>query len=290
MRRCQILAISSLFCLGSATLPAAETVAFHKRQSAPGDVLRHTIHCDLDVEISIRQGGQIVQTQRQGFQRLQARRLTIVSVQPDAPTQAHVHYERSTASLQTPGETPEPTPQPVTGKTYAVARRGEDVAITYLDGSVPPTEELEIVAANMQTFGLPNPIAQFFDGRTLRVGQTIRLPTEVARELLGFPDTVRNVTEFQLRLSSIREADKGTMRAAVFDISLAANNPDDASLTMKLLGQMVLEVGTCRTIAVTMSGAVGASELRGPPAGRFEVRSEGTIRVAVQADYGRTLR
>ena len=66
---------------------------------------------------------------------------------------------------------------------------------------------------------------------------------------------------------------------------LIANNAEENSLKMDLAGSLILEVGTCRTVAVMLNGPVGASETHGPAAGQFEVASEGTIRVAVHADY-----
>jgi hypothetical protein len=48
---------------------ASETVVFKKRASQPGDSSRQTIQCDLDLKLSIRQAGHIVQAQDQGFER-----------------------------------------------------------------------------------------------------------------------------------------------------------------------------------------------------------------------------
>lgn len=234
--------------------------------------------------MSIRQAGQVVQAQDQGIERKQLRELTILSVGQNAPTKARVKYSQSSVALRTTEQPAQVADQPVTGKSYLVVRDGEQLTVTYADGQQPSDEELAIVVQNMESFGLPNPIAHFFSKRTMKVNETIKLPTKVARELLGFPDTVRNITEFHLTLKEARQIEG--IRCAVFDIKLLADNGESASLKMDLTGTMVLEIDTCRTVAVSLSGPVGAMEVHGPPSGQFEVASEGNIKVAVRADYG----
>ena len=60
------------------------------------------------------------------------------------------------------------------------------------------------MTTNMETFGLPNPIALYFDGKQVVVGQTVELPAKLARELLGFSESVGNISQFQLRLIETR--------------------------------------------------------------------------------------
>ena len=274
----------ALCCLVQVSVcTASDTVVFKKRTSQPGDSSRQTIQCDLDLKMSIRQSGQVVQAQDQGIERKQLRELTILSVGQNVPTKAHVKYRQSSVALRTTDQPAQTADQPVTGKTYLVVRNGEDLTVTYADGGQPSDEEMAIVMQNMESFGLPNPIAHFFSKRTMKVNETIKLPTNVARELLGFPDTVRNITEFHLRLRETRQVQG--VDCAVFDIKLLADNGEADSLKMDLTGSMVLEIDTCRTVGVTLSGPVGALEVHGPPTGQFEVASEGNIKVAVRADY-----
>ena len=76
-------------------------------------------------------------------------------------------------------------------------------------------------------------------------------------------------------------------KCAVFQLEILTDNNEGAKLTMKLSGELVVEVDTCRTVAVNLNGPVGASEVHGPDDGQFHVHSEGTIKVAVRADYGK---
>ena len=92
-----------LFCVGlllPAAAAAAETVTFHKTPAQPGDISRQSIDCDLDLEMSIQQGGQVVQSQRQGILRQQVRQLTVLAADTRAATRAEVRYDRSTVALR----------------------------------------------------------------------------------------------------------------------------------------------------------------------------------------------
>ena len=156
--------------------------------------------------------------------------------------------------------------------------------VSYPNGQSPPPEELEIVTSNMETFGLPNPIALYFDSKRIEVGQTVRLPAQLARELLGFSKTVDNVSDFRLKLVSTRPLPNDST-AAVFQITLVAENPDETAMSMQLTGQLVIDTQSCRTLAVSLAGPIRASETHGPEAAPFQVCSEGTVRVAVEASY-----
>ena len=101
----------------------AQSITFHKTPARPGDVSRQVIDCDLDLEMSIRQAGQIVQSQRQGLLRQQVRQLTILTASPQAATQAQVRYDRSSVAVRSADTSTQTDSQPVTGKTYLVTRQ-----------------------------------------------------------------------------------------------------------------------------------------------------------------------
>ncbi len=268
----------------AATWASDDSATFQRGPARAGDVSRQTIDCDLDLEMSIQQGGQVVQSQHQGLLRQQVRELKILNADDRAATQADVRYDQSSVAVRSEAATAQMTSQPVTGKTYRVTRQAEQLSITYPNGQTPPQNELEIVAANMETFGLPNPIAQFFHGKQIQVGQRVQLPTKLARELLGFSDTVGNISDFQLQLLRIRPLENES-QAAEFAITLTADHPDATAVSMQLTGQLVMETNTCRTMAVQLEGPIRASETHGPAGGQFQVCCEGKIRMAVEAQY-----
>ncbi len=282
-----ILVLFGLF-QGLAHAEPGGLVQFHKRAARSGDISQQQLSCDLALEMALRQAGQTVQARKHEFRRQQERTVTILAATDRGPQAAQVHYGKAQVVLRSDdqvGETP-PADQPVTGKVYRVTRVGEELQIRYPDGATPPGEELAVVRANMQTFGLPNPIATYFDGRKVQIGQSLQLPAELARQLLGFPETVQNVTHFGMKLVDVRPGANG-LAQATFRVRLLAEDPASDALKMNLQGEMTIEVETCRTLSVNLTGPVSASQTHGPPEGQFQVDSAGDIRVAVKADYRR---
>jgi hypothetical protein len=271
-------------CAAAAKLDGQE-VEFHKQPARPGDVARQTLRCDVDLVMSICQGGQTVQEQRQTLQRQQKRQLTILQVAEKGPWQADIRYDSSTVSVQAADGEAETVEQGVSGKTYRITRKGEKLEVAYADGKLPPAPEIETVRENMNAFGLPNPIAEFFAGKRIRVGESLQLPPDVAQELLGFTETVGSASAFRLKLIETRPGQKGRAGVAVFDIELQADDPQQAGIEMRLSGKLEMEIQSCRARSIHLAGPVAAEETHGPTGGQFQVKSAGQIDVAVKADY-----
>ncbi|MCA9196811.1 MAG: hypothetical protein KDA87_04705 [Planctomycetales bacterium] len=268
------------------TVSRGQMVTFHKRATQVGDVSKQLLTCDLALEMKLSQGGQVIDARQQDIQRRQERRLTIESIAQNTPTSAVISYVDSSIELKQAGQDPFLEKQPVTGKSYRIVRQGETLSIKDMQGQTPPAEELEIIKGNLDTFGLPNPIANFFDGKQLKVGDTVSLPTELARELLGFSDSVGDVTDLAMRLVRIRKV--GDRDCAEFGTKLVAKSAQGGDVQIELTGSIVLEIETCRTVAVKLSGPVEVNEVHGPQGAEFSVNSSGKLAVSVRAAYGET--
>ena len=91
-----------------------------------------------------------------------------------------------------------------------------------------------------------------------------------------------------MKLVSLDKPDAG--QVGEFHVELKAETPQPQGMQMNLKGQLLLEVDTCRTLAVKLSGPVSVEETHGPGGDTFSVDSKGDLRVAVQASYGRSKR
>ena len=261
---------------------ADEQCVFHHRPFASGELSNQTVRCDLNLEMAIRQGDKTIDSSSQEVRREQQRQIKIVEIGPKAPTKAIVTYKTSAVSVKQADAAPMKSSQPVSGKSYQVTRTGNELSITTLDGKAPPANELSLLKANLDAFGLPNPIATFFDGRTMHVGESVDLPIDLAKELLGFQDGVGNISSLKMKLTKLLNTKQGKL--AVFDTKLVAKqNKDGVSITLQ--GQLAIEIDSCRTAVVNLSGPVSVDEVRGPKNGQFEVKSQGELKVAVRATY-----
>ncbi|MCA9212730.1 MAG: hypothetical protein KDB27_06690 [Planctomycetales bacterium] len=270
-----------LWCL-NATSFAEDSCVFRHQPFAAGELSNQTVRCDLSLEMAIRQGDQTIDSSNQEVRREQQRQIKIVEMGAKAPVKAIVTYKTSAVMVQQADARPMTSSQPVSGKSYEITRVGEALSIKTLDGQTPPANELALLKANLEAFGLPNPIATFFDGKSMKVGQSVDLPIELAKELLGFQDGVGNVTSLKMTLTKILDTKSGKL--AVFDTQLIARqNQDGVSITLN--GQLGLEVDSCRTAVVNLAGPVAVDEVRGSKDGQFQVNSTGQLKVAVRATY-----
>jgi hypothetical protein len=282
--RLPIYPLTICLLVGASSADGRETVRFQKRPAQVGDALRHSVDCELQADLVIRHGNQVVDSERQGLRKEQRRTLTLLSVAKQGPARARLIYHAASKTARRADEPPQREEEAVAGKSYLVARNGDELHIRNAEGEIPSPPELAIVQANMQTFGLPNPLAEFLDGKTFAVGETVELPEDVAKELMGLAGQVGEITRFSMTLVSTERVDDAP--CAVFDTLLQASAEDHGTMTLLMKGRLVIQVLTCRTVAITMDGPVAISETRGPPQGQFIVSTQGQLNVAVRAQYG----
>jgi hypothetical protein len=145
-----------------------------------------------------------------------------------------------------------------------------------------------IVAQAMDAIGRRNPLALFFDRRSISVGQTVSLPKDLANDAIGCREAIGEVSRFDMTLAAAQTVDGRT--CAVFDTRIDADSPQEGNRMLALQGQFVLDVTTCRTVAIQLSCPVSVTEMRGPPGGRFTVNGQGTLQISMrsQSQEGRT--
>lgn len=270
-----------------------QTVQFSRRAPEVGDQLQQDLSVALDLNTMVRQDQQILEKSKTALRREQTRVVTTTHVRDGMTMAVSVRYAAATRQLATApadGEfgTPERKPQPVEGKVYRVARDGEALVITAEDGSVPPLDEYEIIALNMESLGRRNPLADFLAGKTLTVGQQISMPAEVAEKLMGLGGELGQVTRFDLKLNSVSMI--GNRKCAMFQSSIEAVSNDSSQMRLAVEGPLAIEIDTCRAVNATFAGPIGMSETRGSLSATYQLTGTGrmTIRIATQyADLAR---
>jgi len=289
--RCWVISIAGLVCCGiwpAKSCDAAEAIRFNARAPQVGDESTHEIQFNVNLNMSIRETGRTIYTAERDVKRTQSRQITCLRTDGKSVQQARVHYRASSESAAQAGAPPQTAEHPVVGKTYLVAREGERLIVTYEDGTQPAEEEVEIVARGMDAVGRPNPLAGFLDGREIAIGQTVKLPGRVARDLFGLGDAVGSAADFEMKLTGTQQLDGVT--CGVFDTQIDAQSALASNLSMQISGRFWIETATCRTAAVELSGPVTLSEDQVSAASRFNTTGKGTIRATLRARHGRERR
>ena len=261
------------------TALAADIVEFRYRPPQVGQHGTHEMQFQLDLNIAMRQAGKTISSEAQQLSRDQQREMTILEVTDKHATKVEVVYRKAQEIVGRGNQNGLPQTQPIEGKSYLVERHADDLIVTDLQGQAVAEEERTLVAASMQSVGRPSPLGQLLNGKKLAVGQTLRLPNEMAADVLGMKDTGGEPQNVNLMLCEVRQEDG--RRLANFDLSITLKLTGGGSLEIK--GDLQIEPETCQIAAANFSGPVSMREEHGPTGHTFEVQSEGTMKVAVRS-------
>ena len=235
-------------------LNRADAVTFGRRAPRIGDCIEQTLSLEMQLNTSMRQGNQLLEKTRTTMRNHQRRLVTTLSVDQGRSDAVKVRYLEATKQLEAGDAVEEVAespgvPQPVSGKTYLCRREGGDdgkLVITDAAGHIPPANEHEIVAQNMEMVGRSNPLAEFLAGRTMSVGETVSLPKNIAGRLFNLGKRYGEVTRFDLTLQKTR-AD-GNVQCAEFLARVEAASNDSSQMRLEVEGPLVVELATCRVV------------------------------------------
>ena len=266
------------------TPDAAQSVQFAQQPAIVGDRVTQQVAMELDLQTSIVQSQQVAQQQETQMKRGQRREVEVLEVRQGQVRRARVSFPHSRHQLPEHGDKGEQI-QPVEGKSYELTRTKNRLLVKYLDGTVPPQDEFTIVLSSMHSLGLPNPLAEFLLDRSFQVGQTIRLPKEIAESMLGFGPEFGEITSFELTLEKTEEH-HGHL-CAFFQAAVQLGQGTNGSVSLEATGPVIIRLDTCRTVLADFGGSLRMTSQETTPGGSFQHLATGTIRVAVRSDYAR---
>jgi len=275
-------------CTMPVTVASGERVRFGRREPQVGDQLEQNLSMTLQLDTMVRQNAQILEQSKTALRRHQRRLVTTTHVHQGMAVAVLVRYAEAAKEIATgtaAGELGDakPTAQPVQGKAYRVCRDGEVLRITDERGTIPPLDEYEIVALNMESLGRPNPLADFLAGQTLTVGQRIALPNEVAEKIMGFGDEMGKVTRFELTLQDLSTINDAM--CAMFQASIDASSNDSSQMRLVVEGPLAIEVDTCRAVEADFSGPIGMAETQGSLSATYQMSGTGKMLVRIASKY-----
>lgn len=259
--------------------PAAETLTFNHRPPAVGDAVQQTVRVEMRIESTARQGATVLETTSSEIQRQQTRRVTATEIAGGRVLGAEVRFLEASAQRDGADE-----PQPIAGKAYLCRRESDQrLAITTPDGQMPPMDEYELVTRAMETLGTTSPLAKFLAGRTVKVGERLELPAELAQQALGFDSRMGEVDRFVLTLTGVEERD--SRRVGAFDTEIEAHGATSQQMRLIVAGAFRVDEATCRIVSADLNGPIAMSGLRGGQVGEYTLDGKGKMRLALSAQY-----
>ncbi|HZZ28199.1 MAG TPA: hypothetical protein VFE46_09360 [Pirellulales bacterium] len=261
---------------------AGEAVQFTYRAPQVGQQASHEMKFTLELNISLHQAGQTISSEMQQLTRDQDRQVTVLQVTDNKATKVQVFYSKAWEEVSRGKQASTPQTQPIEGKSYLVQRRGEDLVVTDPQGGEVPEEERSLVAASMDAVGHPSPLGEYLNGKKMAIGQTLRMPNEMASVLLGVKDIGGDAQKVELTLHDVN-LDEDHRRLATFEMLVVLKLPGGGTMNVK--GQLQIEPESCQVASASFDGPVSMREEQGPTGHTFEVASDGTMKVAVRSHY-----
>jgi len=273
--------------LSSTPLPptvGADQVTFAQQPARVGDRVAQSVGIELQLQTTITQQGQQAHEGQTSLKRRQQRFIEVLEIVDGSVRRAHVTYPLSRITSPENDDPKQEVVQPVEKQSYFVTREGERLLVTDVDGAIPSQAEFEIIVTSLQNLGLPNPLVKFLLHRTIRVGERLQLPQAIAEQLMGFGDQFGTVEQFELELKSVEEIDGE--QCAVFASTIEAVGEASNPVRIKAFGKVIIQTETCRTVRAELSGPLTLSAVEHTPQGSFEYAVQGSMRLAVRAQYG----
>jgi hypothetical protein len=272
--------------LACGALAAGEpSVTFHHRRPQSGDEAVQEVQLKVSLSTSVVQGDQILESASQSLYRREQRHLELLEATA-YPTRARVTFEKLEQQVARNGAPAASEPSPVVGRTYLVARQGDELLVTDAAGRTPPPAQLAIVQRSLAGFGKPNPLVEYFAGRTVQVGETLRLPGELAQQVFAAEGAVNEVSRFELRLMRVVTVDQAP--CAEFETTLAAQSSLVGTLDLLIQGTMQIEVATCRVLSTELSGPIGLFGTQRTAGAVQAIKGQGTLEIAIRSQRPRT--
>jgi len=267
--------------------PATQQVQFERRGAQAGDRVDQTLSVGLTLDSTIRRGTETIDQSKSAMQNVQQRTIIAGEVVAGRTVEAQVRFLEANRTITDSGNqdgAEQIEQQPTVGNTYTCRRLEDDsLQVTRSDGSFPTPEEHRLVSESMAALGRANPLAEFLAGKTITVGEKLELPAELGAGLLGSSAAMGNVSRFELTLKEV--ADEAGVRVAKFDAELEAEGEQKTQMRLLVAGTLKVEVDTCRTRHLKLSGPLGMATTMGSYSQAETTFVRGKLNLEMNADY-----
>jgi hypothetical protein len=269
----------------SATPPVGPAVHFEQVETRVGDRAVQRFGMQLAITTKIVQSGQVAHESTDELRRQQQRTIDVLAVSGGRAVKAKATFDVS--KQQTPDQPkPELAKLPIEGKSYLMARDGDKLTVTDLDGHMPPLDEYKLASESLASVGQPNPLAAILAGREVRIGQRVFVPREMAQSLLGFGSPELAVIQrFELTLNRVAPIEEGGAPVAVFAFVIDVQPEKANEYAIHLSGEMAVEPATCRLASVDLAGPVNVSTVEHTGMGSYQYTMTGQLRLATRSQF-----
>ena len=260
------------------------SITFRQTPARVGDRIAQKVEASLDLHTEIMQADQLARRETNTMRRHQDRFIEVTKVEDGRARGARVHFPKSRLISPENEQPREELVQSVEGKSYDVTRQGKNLLVTDTKGRIPPMDEFGIVMNSLQSFGLPSPLAKFLLGREVRLGEKLKVPVDIAAQMMGFGENLGQVQNFEFVLQDIRVVDE--QPCAVFVAKIDAMGDPTNPIRMTVHGEVIIQADTCRSVSAELGGPLTLQAVQETPKGEYQYNATGEMQVAIHSRYG----
>ena len=270
---------------------AADSVQFNYRLPQVDERSANSAQYDFNLSVALKDSaGKVVSQKKQVKSRSVDREIKVLEVSGDRPLKVEVKYGRVSEDKHE-GEANYSNHSfadrgfgdslPIENKTYLVERRGIPLPlqVTSASGETISNIEHTLVAGNMDSVGHRNQLGRFLHGKTVKVGETLQLPKEMAAELLGMREANGDAQKLELKLTGVHE--ESGRKLADFATTLLVKI--GSTSTLDLTGSMQIDIDTCRIFAADFAGTISSHDAQADHGQVVDVVADGTLKVAIKS-------
>jgi len=256
---------------------AADSIKFELQPVKKGAVrtVDEKFSMDLTIEVSV--NGQVIQKANQKMAKNENRKDPALEINKEGmPSKLKTQYIEVSEEANGVSK-----PAPHKGKTYIVTDDDKSVKVTDEQGQPVNGGESQAVSADFKDLGEVDKMSKFFNGKTVKVGEEVKVPDELARELMGAgQDDKMKVKKITFKLA------KATSEAGTFDVEIVFEGQPapGMNMNMTLTGTMSVTAG-CWPAEAELKGSVNMKGGQATPNGKLDMKGNGPVTIKMKHTY-----
>jgi len=254
-------------------------LTFGYQPSKPGDAFEHQHRAKLELATAVRQAGQTASQRTESILRQQQYHVALLAPAEGETARAKIVYRQAQESRREHlSNQAESESLPTDGQTYLVCRIDGKLSVFTPQAQPAAPAEAQLVERTLRSLGQRNPLGYFLNGKRVAVGQSLKMPPELSRELWDFGAELGVADQCELTLREIVDRPSGP--CGRFDLTVHSAHERGQ---LDLQGTVLVETSTCRTLESDLQGSFRSETRRGPAGYEFSLERSGKMHVTTNA-------
>lgn len=231
---------------------AADEASITKRYPAAGDIEKGAKSSKMELKVDVN-GKETNVTETEDVERTEE----CLAIGEKQCTKVKVSFTKYEKKKLIDGKE-KPAPAPAVGKSYVVERKGDELTVTYEDGSAVPGDELGELKKMYKRFGKHKDVAAALPDK-VKVGDSLdALAKVLGDEMSGSGDEgdAGRKVEAKAKVKSIREEGGKKILTIDLEMTMTGDDPKGGNIKIAAKGTVDVRADIGQPVALDMSGPI----------------------------------